>query len=391
MTGAAIGALGSLGAALIGAATTAGTAAANYGSSKQARRENFEYNELAAANAASRQKAYTDYLQKLKYQQYYDLESPEAIIEQLKNAGLSPSIYANGAVGGGISGVSAANAPQGAGTAGQGAIPITPINPVAFSDMASGIESMARAKLVEEEAKRLRGENEMGKAEITQIIADAGYKESAKKTQETQNRINDIEFAIKNETYNDAIRTIKANAEQAEWESEDAFFEAANKMQNFVFNAETFQDRANSIKGDVANTLADTALKYAKKQMTDEERAKIVAETEQIYTELFYFKELNLDTATGYVNWLQTQSETLPDKLKLMGEKLGIEKQKMWIDAGTSILHTAGNLVGVISLVGGKGAGRATSVWKNPTYNLPTVPKIPNTLEEYQRMYPITR
>ncbi len=387
MTGAAIGALGTIGAALIGAASTAGISAANYGNSRQARKENFEYNELAAANAAERQKAYTDYLQKLKYQQFYDLESPKAIIQQLKDAGLSPSIFANGAMGGGVSGVSAANAPQGAGTAGLGAIPITP---VAFSDMASGIESIARAKLVDEEAKRLRGENEMGNAEITQILADAGYKDAAKNTQNTQNRILDIEFAIKNETYGEAIRTIKANAEQAEWESEDAFWNAANKMQKFVFDAETFEDRANSIKTDVANTLADTALKYAKKQLTDEEKAKVVAETEKIYTELFYFKELNIDSATAYQEWLQTQSESLPDKLKLLGEKLGIEKQKMWIDAGTSILHTAGNLVGVVSMIGGKGIGKNTSLWKNPTYNLPKVPKIPNTLDEYQKMYPIT-
>ena len=389
MTEAAITALGTVGAALIGAATTGGATAANLGMTSKARKENFEYNELAAANAAERQKAYTDYLQKLKYQQFYDLESPKAIIQQLRDAGLSPSIFANGAMGGGVSGVSVANAPQGAGTAGQGAIPITPINPVAFSDIANGFESIARAKLLEEDAKRLRGENEMGNAEITQILAEAGYKDAAKKTQETQNRINNIEFAIKNETYSEAIRTIKANAEQAEWQSEDAFWNAANKMQTFVFDAETFEDRANSIKNDVANTLADTALKYAKKQLTDEEKAKIVAETERIYNDMFYFKELHLDSATAYQNWLQTQTEKLPEQLKLFGQKLGIEKQKMWIEAGTSILHTAGNLVGVLSMVRGKGTKGTTSIWKNP-YNLPTIPKIPNTLEEYQKMYPIT-
>ena len=104
---------------------------------------------------------------------------------------------------------------------------------------------------------------------------------------------------------------------------------------------------------------------------------------------MFYFKELQIDNAEAYQNWLQTQTEKLPEQLELMGKKLGIEKQKMWIDAGTSILHTAGNLVGVISLIGGKGAGKTTNVWKNP-YNLPKIPKIPNTLEEYQKMYPIT-
>lgn len=71
---------------------------------------NYELNEKAAGNADERRRAL-----------YADFESPAAKIRQLKEAGLSPSIYAGGELGGGIGATSGA---QGAGASGAG-IPST--------------------------------------------------------------------------------------------------------------------------------------------------------------------------------------------------------------------------------------------------------------------------
>ena len=66
----------------------------------------FEQNEIAADNALKRQ-----------YQLYQDLQSPQAMVQQLKNAGLNPALmYSMGGAGGHV-----ASAPQGGAGSGSGA------------------------------------------------------------------------------------------------------------------------------------------------------------------------------------------------------------------------------------------------------------------------------
>lgn len=157
------------GLAALGSAAGAGIAqGVNYGNSKIARHENYLYNEMAADNAYQRQLQYQRYLQQLQYKQYYDLESPGAIMEQLRSAGLSPSLYAAGNAGGNISGIAQAGAPpQGAGASGIGA-PYMSLSPIDFANIRL---AMAQAEKAHEEANTMRGENAKGQAEIENIIA----------------------------------------------------------------------------------------------------------------------------------------------------------------------------------------------------------------------------
>lgn len=69
----------------------------------RAREQNYKYNEMAAKEADKRQRA-----------QYQDLYSPQAQMQQLQEAGLSPSIYASG----GMAGKSGAGAIMGNGASG---------------------------------------------------------------------------------------------------------------------------------------------------------------------------------------------------------------------------------------------------------------------------------
>lgn len=69
----------------------------------RAREQNYKYNEMAAKEADKRQRA-----------QYKDLYSPQAQMQQLQEAGLSPSIYASG----GVAGKSGAGAIMGGGASG---------------------------------------------------------------------------------------------------------------------------------------------------------------------------------------------------------------------------------------------------------------------------------
>lgn len=125
------------------------TAAANYGTayavnqwSKEreqiARKENFEYNEKAAQNADARTRSL-----------YYDLYGPQAQLNQLKQAGLSPSLFYGD--GGGISGQAGA---MGAGSAG----PMGPtfgISPFDFSQLG---KLMAETDLIKAQTKKTESE-----------------------------------------------------------------------------------------------------------------------------------------------------------------------------------------------------------------------------------------
>lgn len=134
-----ISAAGTLGAAAVNAAASSGL-------TEKARRENYYYNEMSAQNADARTRAL-----------YTDLYSPKAQIEQLREAGLSPSVYYDG----GAAGMSGQTGAQGAGT--QGPVP-NPfyIDPLSMAQIAN---IMADTKVKEEEAENLSSDTEKKDAE----------------------------------------------------------------------------------------------------------------------------------------------------------------------------------------------------------------------------------
>lgn len=130
---------------------------------KAARKENFEYGEMSANAADARTRAL-----------YRDLQSPEALLQQYRAAGLSPSLMFGG---GGVGGQTTQGA-QGAGAAG--------VNPNVF-----GIPPIdfAQIKLANSQAAK-------NKAEAENINKDTEIKELEKTYKDMTNKLFGIDFEV---------------------------------------------------------------------------------------------------------------------------------------------------------------------------------------------------
>ena len=130
---------------------------------QKARRENYMYGESAAQAADQRTRSL-----------YNDLYSPEAQMQQLKAAGLSPSIYTSG----GMAGKSGVSGAQGTGASG-----ISPnvfsADPIGAAMQIAQIGNIqADTKLKESQAENTNQDTELKGQEIINLVADTANKKA---------------------------------------------------------------------------------------------------------------------------------------------------------------------------------------------------------------------
>lgn len=162
----------------------------------EARQENYQYNERAAENADARTRAL-----------YNDIYSPQAQLQQLKTAGLSPSLFYGD--GGGISGQAGA---QGAGAGG--------ISPNVFGapifDFAQLAKTIAETKLIN--------------AQEENISKDTDIKKLQEEMANMQNGLFKSEFALLNTGYQMPDGSIQSYYDIAgQHHSFDSFINAARE------------------------------------------------------------------------------------------------------------------------------------------------------------------
>lgn len=154
-----------------------------------ARKQNFEYNEKSADAADKRTRAL-----------YNDIYAPAAQMKMIKEAGLSPSIFA----GGNLAGITGQSGAQGEGASG--------IAPNVFGmpniDLAQHELATAQARKLNAEADEIQGLNKMGEAKIANILQDTatklsqqGLNKAATALTTVQTDIANIEKEFKNATY----------------------------------------------------------------------------------------------------------------------------------------------------------------------------------------------
>lgn len=209
---------------------------------EEARIENYNLGERAARNADARTRSL-----------YYDLYSPEAQMEQIKAAGLSPSLFYGDA--GGVSGQ--------AGAQGTGATGISPnvfgMSPIDFAQIRA---LNAEADLKQAQAKTESGENERGNAEIKSIIENTNNTMLKNVFQEYENSLEEINV------------TVEASLQETKIKN---YIEQTNYLSHITRSAKVKGDIDEASKNDVINYLhertqnlaADTLLKIANKELAE--------------------------------------------------------------------------------------------------------------------------
>lgn len=175
---------------------------------EKARSENFKYNEMAADNADARTRAL-----------YADLQSPAALLQQYKEAGLSPSLMFGG---GGIGGQTT----QGA--QGEGASGVSPhtfgINPMDAANMA----------LINAQVKKTNAEAEV-------LDQDAALKEIEREVDEMKKTAYKQEFTILSSYIDNNGKDVSLYEYASEFDDVDKFIkaakEAAEKTDTNLYNS----------------------------------------------------------------------------------------------------------------------------------------------------------
>lgn len=254
------------------------------------RKRNFYYNEKAADNADKRQR-----------QQYIDLYSPQALIEQYKAAGLSPSLMMSG--GAPAVGQSSAQGNQSAGI--QGPYPSSsPIDPVAMAQIAN-----------------INANTEKTKAETSNI------------EQKTigQQLDNYITASNVNETLEQAKLTTANLAAQLQ----QIIAETANIQWETNFNELTKNDQWQALKNKNTLMLEQVLTEQTNRKLTDREREHYDTIFDKWQMEIYQkFTELDIKSwEVEYQNrWFQSQAQYLENQINLGKDRLSFDKEYFEFD-----------------------------------------------------------
>lgn len=327
-------------AAGVSAAAALGTTGLNYaasqGMSRKAREENFQYNEQAAENALRRWRSQQDYLYQLQSRLYNEFESPTSYIRQLREAGLSPSIFANGGAGGGVSGVSQAGSPpQGNGANGLQAnyVPMRPIEAAEVANL------MANARLTNTKTDEMLGITEKGQLQIQDLILQNYGKELANTYSNFQNQIAKVKLAYE-EPYNEAnVRKLENEANNAaiigqklSWELVSSFAKAQMDIEDMKIHAREIEARVRNSELEIPLKITQNKVMQAQIRNLDASSRKMIAEIEQNWAEIsigmmnVMVNSYNADTQRQFV---KNMGEYWDKTIDQMEKRLEFDKDKL--------------------------------------------------------------
>lgn len=337
---------------------------------EKARLANYRLNEKAAENADRRTRAL-----------YNDLYSVGAQMDQLKDAGLSPSIYASG----GLAGMSGQTGAQGGGT--EGIYPNTyGINPIDVSQIRL---NNAQANKLEEETRTEAGTNQRGQTEIEKNLSQI---------QEilSQKGLNDAAAALANyqagyqEWYNNfcaANETSMSNklffdAEIAANQSEKLLYEAMLAGVQFEIAEDTKEEAKAQVRQDLENSIAQEAVFWSQVGLNKAQAKLAVARIDEVYGNLYLRNaellneiartNIQADELKVHQGHLKVAKEELQQKWNIfqdnlefeaykLGKELHVKKLDIWVSnitqlwsssminrgmMGSSIINAGGKIIG---------------------------------------------
>ena len=268
---------------------------------EEARQHNYILNEQAAWEADRRTRAL-----------YADLQSPEALRKQYEEAGLSPSVMFGA---GGTSGATPSNGAQGAGPNG-----IAPnVYGVSALEAAQIGLMTAQAQKLEAETETEKGENDRGKAEIDNIVAQTANTELKNVWQEYSNTLAMLEVQVK-ATIADTI------------------------VENYVQQTEKLKAEARKAKVDakISEATEQTIIDY-----THEKTSNLIADTIVKETQ----GKLNKTQAKDLLNQIENRNKNtelrdseLKAQVEQWAEQNNLTEKKIIVDGAIGGINAVGKL-----------------------------------------------
>lgn len=215
----------------------------NYGNQKHAekmQKNDYNYNEMAADNADIRTRNL-----------YNDLYSPKAQMQQLKEAGLSPSIFASG----GIAGKSGQSGAQGGGVSGK---PIAAQAPLFTTDITQMALLNAEKEKIEAETENIKSntkntekDTELKGQEIINLIADT-------KNKAAENRLITANADLAECNVVESEMTLQTRIEKAYHNTAKAAAEVRSAVVKADLDEATFDAAYQLAYANLDNTLTNT-------------------------------------------------------------------------------------------------------------------------------------
>lgn len=304
---------------------------------QQDREANYYLNEQAAKQADLRTRAL-----------YNDFYSPEALLKQYKAAGLSPSLMFGGTPGqGGMSGA------QGAGPSGP-QTPVYGVDPLVGAQIAN---IMAQTKKTEAETDVIEP---MAKATMENLLADAGLKKASTAVAEAQKTGLELDNYIKENTKEASIYTICELADKAGYEAEQAYEELKTAKVLAKVNEETLEAQIALKRGEVEALAQSITESKSRVSLNEQQKRKLYNEILQAWEQIdINWKQLNVEQqqADTYTEWINNQIPMIEKQLQVRLKELGIEKDRMVIEAVTGTIKSlAFGAMAAASFAGGKGS-----------------------------------
>lgn len=232
-----------------------------------ARAENYKFGEMAADAADARSRAL-----------YNDLYSISAQMQQAKDAGLSPSVYASGGL----------NSISGHGAQGTGASGVNPtvygVNPIDISQIR--LNNAQARKLNADATVQEETGIEKANAEIKKLYADTLSSEASTTFINSQTEWQNLMNEFKEESWTYDMQTVKGNAQKVVDECTKLQVEIDQAENDLQLSYQTFWTKVAQeektlelITNQVLNAQKDLQLK-------DEQKKNIIADTKNTYYQM---------------------------------------------------------------------------------------------------------
>lgn len=258
--------------------------------------------------------------------EWYDTyQTPAAIMGQIQQAGLSPSMMAKGALGSGQG--------SGVGSHGAGDGVQSPFYDLGGKAMqVAQIDLMrAEANKANAEAQNARGEGEMGEALLAKAWEEAGATKASKELIKAQTTREQLENYITDQTKEFSIEEARIMLNKLCYEQENAYEQLRISKVNAEISEETKNEAIQQIRLQNSLILANYWAKLAEKKLTEQQIKNLQNDIQTAWAELdLKLQDIQTKETSNEIKQKEYE-ETIREFNKTfdqMQEQIGIKKKE---------------------------------------------------------------